>query len=142
MPLTQLARGDTDNIRPYFLPATRQLLYRATGGNPLHNSFYVISLDSGERRLVLQSEAGNVMYAAGHLLFMNGNNLLAQPFDAARLKVTDRAVPVAENVRLSDGRPPFGVFSVSHSGRLAYLPRGDGDIPMKVVTNWSAAPTN
>jgi hypothetical protein len=139
MPVTQLASGDTDNIRPYFLPATRQLLYRATGRNPMNNSFYVMSLGSDERQLVLQSEAGNVMYAAGHLLFMNGNNLVAQPFDATRLTVTARAVPIAENVRLSDGRPPFGVFSVSHAGRLAYLPQGDGDIPIKVVTNWSAA---
>ena len=142
MPLTQLGAGETDHIRPYFLPATRQLLYRVTGQNPLSNSYYVISLGSGERQLVLQTESGNVMYAEGHLLFMNGNSLIAQPFDAKRLMVTDRAVPIAEKVRLSDGRPSFGVFSVSQEGRLAYLPQGGGDVPMKVVTNWTAVSKN
>ena len=82
------------------------------------------------------------MYASGHLLFMNGNNLVAQPFDAKRLMVTDRAMPIAERVRLSDGQPPFGVFSVSQDGTLAYLPQGGGDVPMKVVTNWAAVSKN
>ena len=82
------------------------------------------------------------MYTAGYLLFMTGNNLMAQPFDAKRLMVTDRAVPIAEKVRLSDGRPSFGVFSVSPEGRLAYLPQGGGDVPMKVVTNWAAVSKN
>ena len=140
--LTQLATGESEHIRPYFLPATRQLLYRVTGQNPRNNSYYVMSLGSGERQLVLQSEAGNVMYAAGHLLFMNGNNLVAQPFDAKGLMVTDRAVPVAEKVRLSDGRPSFGIFSVSQAGRLAYLPEGGGNVPMSVVTNWAAVSKN
>jgi hypothetical protein len=140
--LTQLARGESEHIRPHFLPATSQLLYRATGQNPQSNSYYVMSLRSGERQLVLQSEAGNVMYASGHLLFMNGNNLVAQAFDAKRLMVTDRAMPIAEKVRLSDGRPPFGVFSVSEDGTLAYLPQGGGDVPMKVVTNWAALSKN
>jgi len=137
MPLTQPASGETDHIRPYFLPATRQLLYRVTGQGSRNNSYYVMSLGSSERQLVLQTEAGNVIYAAGHLLFMNGNNLVAQPFDAKRLIVTGQAVPIAENVRLSDGRPAFGVFAASHTGRLAYLPMGGGDVPMKVVTNWA-----
>jgi hypothetical protein len=140
MPLTQLANGESEHIRPYFLPATRQLLYRVTGSK--HNSYYVMSLGSGERQLVLQSEAGNVMYAAGHLLFMDRNNLIAQPFDATRLMVTDRPIAIAQDVRLSDGRPPFGIFSVSQTGRLAYLPQGGGDVPMKVVTNWAAASKN
>ena len=142
MALTQLAAGETDHIRPFFLPATRLVLYRVTGQNPLNNSYYVTSLGSGERQLVLQTESGNVMYAAGHLLFMNGNSLIAQPFDAKRLTVTDRAVPVAEKVRLSDGRPSFGVFSVSQAGGLAYLPQGGNDVPMRVVTNWAAVSKN
>jgi hypothetical protein len=101
-----------------------------------------MSLGSAERQLVLQTESGNVMYAAGHLLFINGSNLMAQPFDAERLTVTGRAVPIAEKVRFADGRPSFGVFSVSASGRLAYLPQGGDDVPMKVVTNWTAALKN
>ena len=138
MALTQLASGESDHIRPYFLPASRQLLYRVTGSQ--NNSYYVMSVGSDERQVVLQTQAGNVMYAAGHLLFMDGNTLVAQPFDAKRMMVTDRATPIAEKVRLSDGRPAFGVFSASASGRLAYLPQGGGDVPMKVVTNW--APTS
>jgi len=141
MPLTELS-GEPDHIRPYFLPATRQFLYRVTGRNPLHNSYYVMSLGSAERHLVLQTESGNVMYASGHLLFMNGNSLMAQPFDAGRLMRSGRATPIAERVRFSDGRPSFGVFSVSQAGRLVYLPQGGGDVPMVVVTNWAPVSKN
>lgn len=138
MPVSQTPTGDLDQVRPSFLPATRRFLYRVTGQNPRNNSYYVMSLGSAERQLVLQTESGNVMYAVGHLLFMNGSSLMAQPFDAERLTVTGRAVPIAEKVRFSDGRPSFGVFSVSQAGRLAYLPQGGSDVPMKVVMNWTA----
>ena len=142
MPVSQTPTGDRDQVRPYFLPATRHFLYRVSGLNPLNNSYYVMSLGSAERQLVLQTESGNVMYAAGHLLFLNGSSLMAQPFDAERLTVTGRAVPIAAKVRLADGRPSFGIFSVSAAGTLAYLPQGGGDVPMKVVTNWTAASKN
>jgi hypothetical protein len=137
-PVTQTAHGEAYHGRPHFLAGTGQLLYRATGGNP-RNAFYVTSLGSSERHLLMETDAGNVVYAAGRLLFLNGNNLMAQPFDLERLTMTGPPVRIAENVHRSTGSAPvFGIFSASRTGALAYRPQGAGDAPMKVVTNWTA----
>ena len=137
--VTQTAPGEAYHGRPHFLAGTGQLLYRVTGGNPRNNAFYVTSLGSSERHLLMETEAGNLAYAAGHLLFMNGNSLMAQPFDLKRLTITGSPVRIAEKVHRSTGAAPlFGMFSVSRTGTLAYIPQGAGDAAMKVVTNWTA----
>ena len=84
------------------------------------------SLDSPERKLIATLDAGNVIYSQGHLLFMQGNTLMAQPFDAKSLTVT--ASKARRRRRsLSTGSPPvFGVFSASQTGRLVYLSQGGG----------------
>ena len=114
MSLTQTAAGDAYHARPQFLVGTGQLLYRVSGGNPRTNAFYVTSLGSSERHLLMETDAGNVAYAAGRLLFMNQNSLMAQPFDVKRLAITGPPVRIAEKVHRSTGGAPVfeanGVF--------------------------------
>ena len=114
-------------------------LSRVTSSNGRNNRYYVTSLDSSERKLIAMLDSGNVVYAQGHLLFMQNNTLMAQPFDTQNLAVVGSPMPVANGVLLSTGSPPvFGVFSVSQTGRLVYLPEGgDHTAPMTVIANWT-----
>jgi serine/threonine-protein kinase len=132
--------GEAAHFRPQFLAGTRHVLYRITSPNGRNNRYYVTSLDSSERKLIATVDSGNVVYAQGHLLFMQGNTLMAQPFDTRSLAVTGPPRPVADGVLLSTGSlPVFGVFSVSQTGRLVYLPQGgDRDGPMTVIANWTS----
>ena len=136
---TDQEAGEADHFRPQFLPGTRRVLYRVTSRNGRNNRYYVTSLDSSERKLIATLDSGNVVYAQGHLLFMQSHTLMAQPFDTGNLAVTGAPRPVANAVLLSTGSMPvFGVFSVSQNGRLVYLSQGgDRDAPMTVIANWT-----
>ena len=59
--------------------------------------------------------------AGGHLFFLRDGTLMAQPFDAGRLKLTGEPVPVAEHVGTTGAN---GFFSVSANGSLAYRAGG------------------
>jgi eukaryotic-like serine/threonine-protein kinase len=131
--------GEADHFRPQFLAGTRYVLYRVTSSNGRNNRYYVTSLDSSERKLIATLDSGNVVYAQGHLFFMQNNTLMAQPFDTRSLTVTGPPGPIAAGVLLSTGSAPvFGVFSVSRAGRLVYLSQGSDRGPMSVIANWTA----
>ena len=140
--LTNLERGEPHHVRPQFLAGTRHFLYRVSSDNGRNNSYYVTSLDSRERKLIATLDAGNVTYSQGHLLFMQNNTLMAQPFDLKKLETAGPPRPIASGVLLSTGSPPvFGVFSASQTGRLAYLSQGgDFNDPMTVLSNWANSP--
>jgi hypothetical protein len=137
--LTYLAPGEPLHVRPHFLAGTRHLLYRV-GVNARSNAYYVMTLGSPDRKLLMRVDSGNVMYAREHLLFVHNGALMAQRFDLAELSVVGDPVPIVDRIRVSMVAPPrFGLFSVSQTGRLAYLPADSGDVPMTIVTNWTAA---
>jgi hypothetical protein len=116
---TVLTQGETAHMRPSFLPDGRHFLYRAVtglGGGPI----YLASLDSAERKLLLNADSQNVLYSRGHLLFLRETTLMAEPFDPRRLVLTGDAFPIAEQVQTTGTNPPYGVFSASENGVLAY----------------------
>jgi serine/threonine protein kinase len=137
--LTYQERGEQAHFRPQFLYGTRQFLYRVTSSGGRNNRYYVTSLDSPDRRLIATLDAGNMIYAQGHLLFMHSHTLMAQPFDVHTVTTTGPPRPVAYGVLLSSGAlPVFGVFSASQNGRLVYLSEADDDdAPMTVLSNWA-----
>ena len=141
-PLTTLDRGEPHHVRPHFFQGTRRLLYRVSSGNGRNNSYYVTSLDTREKTLIATVDSGNVTYSRGHLLFMQSNTLMAQPFDVRAVLTTGPARPIATGVLQSPGAMPvFGVFSASQTGRLVYLSQG-GDVngPASVLSNWADRP--
>jgi len=94
--------------------------YAAGSGTPGGGPVYVSSLDSAERKLLINSDSVNVVYSQGHLLFLRETTLMAQPFDARRLTLTGEAFPIAEQIQTTNTNPPYGVFSASENGVLAY----------------------
>jgi serine/threonine protein kinase/Tol biopolymer transport system component len=117
---TTLGEGDVGHRRPFFLPDGRHFLYRAAGSGTTAGPVYVSSLDSRERKLLINSDSVNVVYSQGHLLFLREATLMAQPFDARRLTLTGEAFPIAEKIQTTNTNPPYAVFSASENGVLAY----------------------
>jgi Tol biopolymer transport system component len=115
-PVTTLdaAKKEQSHRWPWFLPDGRRFLYMATP----QTTVYVGSLDAEERTPLLASES-KVIYADGYLLFMRQGTLLAQSFDAARLRTMGESFRVAENVgvNMSNAR---AAFSASTTGVLTY----------------------
>jgi Tol biopolymer transport system component len=106
-----------------FLPGGRRFLYVAvssrTGETTQARAIYAGSVDDpGPGEPILES-GSTVAYGEGHLLFMQGNRLLAQPFDPDSLELTGAAVPVTERIELTG--PSTGAFAVV-GDLLAYQP--------------------
>jgi eukaryotic-like serine/threonine-protein kinase len=119
--VTQLdqSHNETSHRWPQFLPDGRHFLYLAIGGTTEERGTYRASLDASTRQLVLKNPVRIWYTASGHLLFMRNGVLLAQPFDARSLRLSDDPKPIAESVpyNVANGRAAFGV---SDTGVLAY----------------------
>ncbi|MEP6917603.1 MAG: protein kinase, partial [Acidobacteriota bacterium] len=114
-PLTKLESGETSHRWPWFLPDGEHFLYLAMGaGAP---QLRVGSLTSTEVTSLGPFES-NAEFANGHLLFVRGGNLTAQPFNADTRRLEGEAFPIAQDVPLFF--TGYAAFSVSPSGVLAY----------------------
>jgi Tol biopolymer transport system component len=124
------SRQETNHLLPSFLPDGRHFVYFRNSNVVEKRGIFVGSLDvkpSDQSRepLLATTFAGSwAPSAAGarsHLFFLRDDTLMAQPFDADRLKLTGEPVPVAEHV----GTVNFnGFFSISANGTLAYRAGG------------------
>ena len=128
-PVTTLdtARNEVGHGWPHFLPDGKHFLYLARSTTPENNAIFVGSLDSNERKLVVNANSNVAYVLPGYLLFNREGTLMAQPFDADRLEFTDRAVVIAEDVQFngSNGRT---AFAASLNGVLAYRTGGASQI--------------
>lgn len=106
---------------PIFLPDGRHFLYLLTRSAPNvsdTNGVYLGSLDGKENRRVL-ADASSVVLAAGHLLFVRGNTLVAQPFNAGKAQASGNMFPLAEGVSFTEVTG-FAPVAVSDTGLLVY----------------------
>jgi Tol biopolymer transport system component len=103
---------------PFFLPNGDHFLYTDIGGLPEKNGVYLSSLDGKENRRVL-ADISSVVFAAGRLLFVRENTLMAQSFDAGTGQVSGEALPIAERVSLN-ATFAFAMITVSENGVLLY----------------------
>jgi len=127
VPVTKLAGNNSGegNRFPVFLPDGVHFLYNAGSNKPDAAGVFVGSLD-GNTPSRLLPDVSNVLYSSsaarggpGYILFRREDTLMAQPFDARRLKTAGDAFPIAEQVPRS-GNNGFGAFSVSLNGLLVF----------------------
>jgi Tol biopolymer transport system component len=106
----------------YFLPGGKHFLYwhwweaGEQGSKP--SGIGVASLDGTLRRHLVDDAAGAV-YSSGHLLFVKGTTLLAQPFDPASLSISGSPFPVAAGVRI-DPKLVAVPLSATATGPIVY----------------------
>jgi len=117
-PLTRLDKGETGHISPELLPGSKAVLFSTTGANP---QVAVQSLSSGERRNLVPGGSSPRYASSGHLIYAQGGNLMAAPFDPQRLQLTGTAVPIVEGVLQLIRATQY---SISDTGALVYVPGG------------------
>ena len=88
------------------------------------------SLTTGERRELIQSGSQPRYAASGHLVYAQGANLMAAPFDPQRLAITGAAVPVIGGVLFAGG---VAQYDVSSTGSLVYVPSSAQAAQFKLV---------
>jgi len=115
----ETALQENTHRNPSFLPDGHHFLYSVIG-NGDRSGVYVGSLDGATKRLLLPVLTSAVYAPPGYLLFVNGDTLMAQRFDAERLELAGRPFFVAEHV----GRSTSFLSGVSASltGAVAYAP--------------------
>jgi eukaryotic-like serine/threonine-protein kinase len=124
-PLTTLAPGDIAHGWPDLLPDGRHLLFTVVRGeNDDDARTEVLSLDSGERRTVMEGGHGARYLPTGHLVYAREGSLIAVGFDPRSLRVQGSPVRVLEGVGTIAMFGAHALFSVSSTGTLAYYPGG------------------
>ena len=111
---------------PSFLPDGLHFLYSVIG-NSDRSGVYVGSLDGKTKRLLLHVLTSAVYAPPGYVLFVDGDTLLGQAFDADRLELKGQPFFVAEHV----GRSTSFMSGVSAS--LTGASRTHGRSPRTVV---------
>jgi serine/threonine protein kinase len=107
---------------PGFLPDGRHFLYLETGETAANTGIYVGSLDSDERRRVLP-DASSAVFAAGHLIFLREDTLMAQAFDPWKANTSGEPLPIAEGVSFTSNVYVAPV-TASETGVLLFMSGG------------------
>ena len=93
----------TSHRWPFFLPDGKHFLYLAINHTPsewTNDMLYFASVDGKENRALFHS-LSNAIYAGGFLLFARNDQLMAQPFDPSKGKLSGEALTIAKGL-LSD----------------------------------------
>jgi serine/threonine-protein kinase len=122
IPRPQSEQGKMGYLSPELLPDGESILFTISSGSGFEsNEIAVLSLDTGEQRVLIEAGALAHYAPTGHLIFARSDSLMAVPFALDRLEVTGPPVPVLEGGRY-DSHWTVAQFSVSDGGTLAYLP--------------------
>ncbi len=120
-------------VFPSFLPDGRRflfLLFESEGGGA--TGIHMGSLDSKEFNLVLPVASNAVYTPSGMLVFSRAGGLQAQRFDIATGRVEGEPIRIASDV-LPVTWPPHALFTISESGRIAYVRGGAADAESEFV---------
>jgi serine/threonine protein kinase len=134
-PLRSPAEGETAQRWPQFLPDGKHYLYLSMSSRPDQQGIYAGSLDSNERKFIVDTNAQAFYVEPGQLLFMRGNVLMAQPFDVRNLKLQGEPRQVADSIERIDLSAPFpgAIFAASPSGVLVWR---RGTLSPESVLQW------
>ena len=110
---------------PWFLPDGEHFLFASLGDG--RTILRVGSLSSTTSEAIGEADS-RAIYSEGHLLYLRGTSLVAQPFDVQALRTTGEAVLVAEQVQRFRNGVNVGVFSASTAGLLAYQKGADAAV--------------
>jgi len=112
------SRHEDSHRWPQFLPDGRHFLYLARTSNRNGSEIQVASIDAAGPANIVPANGNPVYASSGFLLYPRGNVLVAQRFDADRLRVLGEPVTIADQVS-ANGNVDYSSFSVSN-GVLAY----------------------
>jgi Tol biopolymer transport system component len=121
------------NRYPSFLPGGRHFLYLLR--NNVETGVYAGSLDGKTKKPLLHSNTSAVYAPGGYLLFVQGDALMGQAFDAERLEAHGRPFLVAEHaghtsafysaISASPGQTIAYAGTIAQSSHLTWFDRGE-----------------
>ena len=121
VPVTRMARGESFHGWPQVLPGGRHLVLSAWRSDDLdHAKVDVVSLDTGERRTVVNGAVGARYLAPGHLAYLQQGTLYAVRFDPEARSIQGPPLRVLTDVGSGPGAAPY--YALSATGTLVYHP--------------------
>jgi Tol biopolymer transport system component len=122
---------------PHLLPDGNSLLFtsRLNNAPATRANISILSLDSGEHRVLLNGGYNARYSPTGHLLFGRDNDLWAVPFDADTLEITGDGQPVLYDIH---GQSRLGqlIYDFSTDGHLVYARGGDASGSAQAVNEY------
>ena len=114
-------KGELGHWWPQMLPDGEHVIFTAYRTPIDQSTIEVLTIKTGERRVVFTGGVFAFYVPTGHLLYASGETIRAVPFNLKRLEVTGPPVPVVDSVAMNptDGA---AAFDVSENGTLAYMP--------------------
>jgi len=113
------SRGEGSLRWPAFLPDGKHFLYLAANftGQKGASAIFVGSLDSNEKRFVVEATSNAAYAPPGYLLFYRDRTLLAQPFDLKRFALVGEATVILPEIQYLP-QVKKAIFAVSDQGLL------------------------
>jgi Tol biopolymer transport system component len=135
VPVTSVESNDrtVTNRLPHFMPDGKRLLFFS--GGPTYgkeNGIFSLDLETKKVELVTKENSEGIYVAPGYLVFVRSGNLMAQPIDVGRLRLTGQAVPIAEHVLYNPDRFTGG-YCLSDTGLLVF---DSGSSVLKTQLTW------
>jgi len=134
-PLTSPDRkkGEISHRWPEILPGGKVVLFTVWSGGTFDDARIVLlSLDTGEQRVLIEGGAYARYVPSGHLVYVRAGGLMAVPFDLKRLAVTGSPATILEGIRANPSSG-WAEFSTSMNGSLAYVPGGSLDLTERTL---------
>ncbi len=142
-PTSLIASDRAKNLRhvlPHALPGGKAILLTTVIGEGWDTANIVLlSVESGEQRVLVNGGADARYVDTGHLVYAKAGTLMAVPFDLRTQQVSGTAVAVIEGVMQSvnalnsSDETGAAQFSVSKSGTLLYL---GGGVTPNLQSSW------
>ena len=116
--------GEIAYLLPDFLPDGKDLLFTIEISAGYQTA--LLSLETGERKVVLENARQARYLSTGHLIYEQSRtgNLMVVPFDLVALEITGDSVPVVQGVRQTPNT--YLDYAVSDEGTLVYVPDSGG----------------
>ena len=131
---------DLRHILPYALPGGKTILFTTVTGREWDTANVVLlSVESGEQRVLVKGGADARYVDTGHLVYAKAGTLMVVPFDVQARQVNGSAVAAIEGVMQSvntlnsSDETGAAQFAISKSGTLVYL---TGGITPNLQTSW------
>ena len=121
-PLTELdkEKGEVSHRLPDILPGGKGVVFTVFTNTSANVA--ALDRDSGEIRTLIEGATGGRYARTGHLLYSQGTQLLAVPFDLDSLEVTGTPVPMVEEVQPNQ----FAISQDAPSDEICHFPPGPG----------------
>jgi eukaryotic-like serine/threonine-protein kinase len=127
-PVTELdiKGGERSHRFAHLLPGDDALIYTvAFAGITSYDDARIDlwDLKTRQRKTLITGASSGVYSPSGHIVYARSGKLFAVPFDLNRREITGAAMPVVDNVMMSQNTGAAN-FALSRRGDLAYIPGG------------------